>query len=344
LELVLTPFLIAALLAGLYMAWNIGANDVANAMGTSVGSRAITYRQAILIAAIFEFGGAVVFGKHVTETIRKGIVDPSRIASPEVLAFGAFSALLAAGIWLTIATWAKLPVSTTHSIVGAMAGFGIAAQGIGVVNWGKMSKIVASWVVSPIAGALVAFLLFTAMRHLLLKRVEDRQRIERIFGKFQIATACFVAFAHGSNDVANAVGPLAAALTFSQGEAVEVAAKLPVPKWLLAFGGFGIVLGLATWGYRVMGTIGERVTQITPTRGFTAEFSAASVVLANSQIGMPISTTHTLVGSVIGVGLARGIKALNLKIIRDIILSWLATVPFAALVAGITFKVLMYLR
>ena len=343
-DVILTPFFIVALLAGLYMAWNIGANDVANAMGTSVGSRAITYRQAILIAAIFEFGGAVIFGKHVTETIRKGIVDPGYFTSSDVLALGAFAALVAAGIWLTIATWARLPVSTTHSIVGAMAGFGIAAQGLGVVNWGKMSKIVASWIVSPIVGALVAFILFTGMRHFLLKKVDDRQRVERIFGKFQIATACFVAFAHGSNDVANAVGPLAAALTFSQGTAVEVAAKIPVPKWLLAFGGFGIVLGLATWGYRVMGTIGERVTQITPTRGFTAEFSAASVVLANSQIGMPISTTHTLVGCVIGVGLARGIKALNLKIIRDIILSWLATVPFAALVAAITFKVLMYLR
>ena len=339
-----TPFFIAALLAGLYMAWNIGANDVANAMGTSVGSRAITYRQAILIAAIFEFGGAVIFGKQVTETIRKGIVDPSSFTSPDVLALGAFAALLAAGIWLTVATWAKLPVSTTHSIVGAMTGFGIAAQGLGVVNWAKMTKIVASWIVSPIAGAIAAFLLFTCMRYFLLKKIDDRQRVERIFGKFQIMTACFIAFSHGSNDVANAIGPLAAALTFSEGSAVEVAAQLPVPKWLLAFGGLGIVLGLATWGYRVMGTIGERVTQITPTRGFTAEFSAASVVLANSQIGMPISTTHTLVGSVIGVGLARGIKALNLKIIRDIILSWLATVPFAAIVAAITFKVLMYLR
>ena len=343
-ELLLTPFFIAAMLAGLYMAWNIGANDVANAMGTSVGSRAITYRQAVLIAAIFEFGGAVVFGKHVTETIRKGIVDPSRFTSPEVLALGAFTALLAAGIWLTIATWARLPVSTTHSIVGAMAGFGIAAQGFGVVNWGKMGRIVASWIVSPIVGAIVSFLLFSGMRYFLLRRVDDREKVERVFGKFQITTACFIAFAHGSNDVANAVGPLAAALTFSQGTAVEVASKLPVPKWLLAFGGFGIVLGLATWGYRVIGTIGERVTEITPTRGFTAEFSAASVVLANSQIGMPISTTHILVGSVIGVGLARGIKALNLKIIRDIIISWLATVPFAALVAAITFKVLMYMR
>ncbi len=339
-----TFFLIAAGLVGLYMAWNVGANDVANAMGTSVGSKALTYRQAILVAAIFEFSGAFLFGKNVTETIRKGIVDPSGIATPEIIAIGAFSALLGASIWLTIATYAGLPVSTTHSIVGAMIGFGIAAGGTGVVSWNKLLKVVASWIVSPIAGALVALVLFSLMRQFLFKKYPDRDRIERIFGKFQIMTACFVAFSHGSNDVANAIGPLATAITYYGTSSIELASKIPVPKWLLAFGGFGIVLGLATWGYRVIGTIGEKVTEITPTRGFTAEFSTASIVLANSQIGMPISTTHTLVGSVIGVGLARGIKALNLKIIKDIVLSWFATVPFAAIVSGIIFKVIINMR
>jgi PiT family inorganic phosphate transporter len=339
----LTFFVAAVLVVGLYMAWNVGANDVANAMGTSVGSRAITIRQAILIAAIFEFSGAVLFGKHVTDTIRKGIVDPAAITDPHIIALGAFSAILAAGLWITVATWKGLPVSTTHSVVGAMTGFGLAAAGTGVVNWGKMGKIVASWIVSPIAGAIVAFISFSLFRYFVLKNYPDRARIERVFAYFQLMTACFVAFSHGSNDVANAIGPVAAALEFSR-EGATMTSKVPVPIWLLAFGGAGIVVGLATWGYRVMATIGERVTEITPTRGFCAEFATASVVLANSQIGLPISTTHTLVGSVIGVGMARGIKALNLRIIMDIMKSWIATVPIAAIIAGGIFKVLMIVR
>lgn len=328
-------FIVIASAVGFYMAWNIGANDVANAMGTSVGSRALTIKQAVLVAGIFEFLGAFIFGKNVTETIRKGIVDPNAFQSPEIVAIGAFSALLGASIWLTIATYAGLPVSTTHSIIGAMIGFGISAGGLLVVEWTKLLKVVASWVASPIAGALVALILFTLMRHFLFKRYPDEKRIERLFGKFQVLTACFVAFSHGSNDVANAVGPLAAALTYYGSEGIT--AEVAVPAWLLAFGGVGIVIGLATWGYRVIATVGRKVTEITPTRGFTAEFSTASIVLANSQIGMPISTTHTLVGSVMGVGLARGIEALNLKIIRDIILSWFGTVPFAAIVSGMAF-------
>jgi len=242
-----------------------------------------------------------------------------------------------------VATWKGLPVSTTHSVVGAMTGFGLAAAGTGVVNWGKMGKIVASWIVSPIAGAIVAFISFSLFRYFVLKNYPDRARIERVFAYFQLMTACFVAFSHGSNDVANAIGPVAAALEFSR-EGATMTSKVPVPIWLLAFGGAGIVVGLATWGYRVMATIGERVTEITPTRGFCAEFATASVVLANSQIGLPISTTHTLVGSVIGVGMARGIKALNLRIIMDIMKSWIATVPIAAIIAGGIFKVLMIVR
>jgi len=339
----LTLFAAAVLAVGLYMAWNVGANDVANAMGTSVGSRAITIRQAILIAAVFEFSGAVLFGKHVTDTVRKGIVDPAAIADPHVIALGAFSAILAAGLWITFATWKGLPVSTTHSVVGAMTGFGLAAAGLDVVNWAKMGKIVASWVVSPVVGGIVAFISFSLFRHFVIRKYPDRARLERVFAYFQLMTASFVAFAHGSNDVANAIGPVAAALEFSR-EGATVASKVPVPMWLLAFGGAGIVIGLATWGYKVMATIGERVTEITPTRGFCAEFATASVVLANSQIGLPISTTHTLVGSVIGVGMARGIKALNLRIIMDIITSWLATVPIAAVVSGGIFKLLMIVR
>ncbi len=335
----ITFFVLAALAVGFYMAWNIGANDVANSMGTSVGSKAITLRQAVLIAGIFELLGAVFFGKHVTDTVRKGIVDPTSIPDASVVALGAFAALFSAGIWLTIATWKRMPVSTTHSIVGAMAGFGIAAGGFGIVNWDKMGQIAASWVISPLAGAAVAFILFSSMRRFMIARCPDEKKLERVFAYFQLMTASFVAFAHGSNDVANAIGPIAAAITYSQGNA-EIASTVAVPSWLFVFGGVGIVIGLATWGYRVIGTIGERVTEITPTRGFCAEFATASVVLANSQLGIPISTTHVLVGSVIGVGMARGIKALNLRIIGDIMKSWLATVPIAAVISAVMFKVL----
>jgi len=333
------PFIIATLIVGFYMAWNIGANDVANSMGTSVGSKALTLRKAVIIAGIMEFSGATLFGKPVTETIRKGIVDPTLIGNPKILAIGAFSALLASGLWLTMATWAKLPVSTTHSIVGGMVGFGIATIGFSGVSWHVMFKIVASWIISPIVGAVVAYTIFSLLRKFLLEKVEDLNKVERVFAYFQLLTAAYVAFAHGSNDVANAIGPVATALSVSKGG--EVSTKVAIPQWLLVYGGVGIVIGLATWGYRVIDTIGKRVTEITPTRGFSAEFATASVVLANSYIGMPISTTHTLVGSVIGVGFARGIEALDLRVIYRIILSWIATVPIAAFFSIIIFKLIM---
>lgn len=340
----ITLLIAAVLFVGFYMAWNIGANDVANAMGTSVGSKALTLRRAILVAAVFEFLGAFFFGKHVAETIRKGIVDPIQLEAslpdPSFIAYGALAALIGASLWLNFASYMKWPVSTTHSIVGGMIGFGIAAGGLAIVNWPKMGQIAMSWVVSPVAGAFVAFIVFSLFRLLVIKKYPDRNRLERIFLYFQIMTACFVAFAHGSNDVANAIGPIATALTYAGG-ASEFATKVGVPTWLLAFGGVGIIVGLATWGYRVMGTIGEKVTALTPTRGFCAEFSTASVVVANSQLGLPISTTHVLVGSVIGVGLARGLKALNLRIIKDIFFSWIATVPIVAVISGITYKILI---
>ncbi len=332
-------FVIATLVVGFYMAWNIGANDVANSMGTSVGSRALTLRKAVIIAGIMEFSGSVLFGKHVTETIRKGIVDPTLIGNPKILAIGAFSALLASGMWLTLSTWAKLPVSTTHSIVGGMAGFGIATIGFSEVKWHVMFKIVASWIISPIVGGIAAFIIFSLLRKFVLEKIDDLGKVERAFAYFQLLTAAYVAFAHGSNDVANAIGPVAAALSYSHGG--EITTKVAIPKWLLVYGGAGIVVGLATWGYRVIETIGKRVTEITPTRGFSAEFATASVVLANSYIGMPISTTHTLVGSVIGVGFARGIKALDLKVIYRIILSWIATVPIVAIISIAIFKLIM---
>ncbi len=388
-----------ALLAGFYMAWNIGANDVANAMGTSVGSKAVTLKKAILIAAIFEFTGAFFVGSHVTSTISKGIVDPMLFKSvPQEFVLGMLASLLAASIWLQVATYLGWPVSTTHSIVGAVVGFGIVSKGLSAIEWGKLITIVLSWIISPICGAVISYLMFrwvtkyilateypaaatrkyapflvgmvafiitlsVVYKGLKLKlplpeaiivafavavvvglfvkflvfgvqrspRGAMRERLletEELFKYLQLATACFMAFAHGANDVANATGPMAGIFTtITKGIVVS---KAYVPAWILFLGGMGIVVGLATWGYRVIETVGKRITHITPSRGFCAEFGCATTVLVCSKLGLPISTTHTLVGSVIGVGMARGLEALNLKVIRQIVNSWIITIPFTA--------------
>ncbi len=390
------------------MTWGIGANDVANAMGTSVGSGAITIKTAILIAAIFEFAGAGIAGGHVTKTIRKGIVDPTPIADqPEILVMGMLAALLAAGCWLAIASTRGWPVSTTHSIVGALVGFAIAAIGFDAVQWGKIGQIVASWVVSPLLGGGIAFALmisiqrlifnadrpfesavrwgpayvflvgftislvtlFKGLKHLkvdlsvpmsflvatliglviaavgaaLIRRVEvDSEAdktfhfasVERVFAPMIIFTACAMAFAHGSNDVANGIGPLAAVYSLVQSGG-ELAQKSDMPLWILVIGGGGIVLGLATYGYRVMMTIGTQITDLTPTRGFCATLAAAITVVLASRTAMPVSTTHIAVGAVMGVGLARGIAALNLQVIRSIFVSWVITLPAGGALAAV---------
>lgn len=397
----LTVFLALAIALGLFMAWNIGANDVANAMGTSVGSGALTLRQAILVAGVFEFAGAVLVGAHVTETIKGGIIPPEPfVAEPQVFMYGMASALAGAAVWLLIATVLGLPVSTTHSIVGAVVGFGVVALGWGQVEWGTMVPIVLSWIVSPLCGAGLAFLTFSFIRrkiiladrpyeatvqwapHLValvgftlalsilykgLKNLNldlpfsvagplcllfggllglgmriwlsrrpapegfSATSVERMFAGMQIVTACYVAFAHGANDVANAIGPVAAIVQVWQDGAM--AADAPVPFWVLVTGGAGIIVGLATYGYKVIATVGHKITSMTPTRGFSAEFGAATTVLLASRLGLPISTTHTLVGAVIGVGLARGLAALNLRVIRNIAYSWVITIPASAVVA-----------
>jgi PiT family inorganic phosphate transporter len=396
-----TVFLAVAVALGLFMAWNIGANDVANAMGTSVGSGALTLRQAILVAAVFEFGGAVLVGAHVTETIKGGIIPPEPFAAdPQVFMYGMASALAGAAAWLLIATVLGLPVSTTHSIVGAVVGFGLVTVGWAEVQWHTLGPIVISWVVSPLCGALLAFLTFSFIRrniilsdepyaatvqwapHLiavvgftlglsvlykglanlnldlpfsvagpvclliggtlgLAMRVWLSRRhvpdgfsvtsVERLFAGLQIVTASYVAFAHGANDVANAIGPMAAIIQVWQEG--SMAAKAAVPIWVLAIGGMGIVVGLATYGYKVIQTVGHKITSMTPTRGFSAEFGTATTVLLASRLGLPISTTHTLIGAVIGVGLARGLAALNLRVIRNIAYSWVITLPASAVVA-----------
>jgi PiT family inorganic phosphate transporter len=412
-----TIILVVAVLGGLYMAWTIGANDVANAMGTSVGSGALTLVAAIVVAGVLEFAGAVLIGSHVTETISKGIIDitlfdPSGALGkdgPLTLALGMLAALIGAALWLHLATHLGLPVSTTHSIVGAVIGVGVVSFGFGGVHWGVLGGIVASWLVSPLLGGLLSFLSFFAIRRLILRNpdpvgatkriapylvgivigvmvlsfiykvlsnrtavppfvlalilaalagfvagvvtafllrgsrlangVSPYDYVERTFAYLQIGTACFVAFAHGANDVANAVGPLAAVVSLARSGFTEVAATIGVPFWVLVLGGGGIVLGVATYGYKVIATIGREITEITPTRGFCAEFGAATTVLVASSLGLPISTTHTLVGGVIGIGFAQGIGALNMGMVRSIANSWVATVPVSAGVAALLFSI-----
>ncbi len=410
-----------AAILGLYMAWNIGANDVANSMADAVGSRALSIKQAVILAGICEFAGAVLVGAHVTDTVRKGIVDPSVLAnlpgmSPvdaaALLIIGMTVSLLSAAIWLNYSSWAGMPVSTTHSIVGAVAGFGIISAGYQAVNWGKMGQIVASWFISPIAGAAMAFLLFKfisrailgqhrpvraakkyvpyivfmviavvtlatiykGLKHVIggvewmcgwtsfiiagvlstagallsrkfinnylegkddLKISDQLDEVERVFSPLVVVSSCSVAFAHGANDVANAVGPLAAIVNIAQ--TGNVAMKVGVPFWVLALGGTGIVLGLATYGYRVMATVGTKITEITPSRGVAADIAATTVVLVCTRMKLPISTTHTLVGAILGIGLARGLGGIDSTITKKIFGSWFITVPAAAILSMIMF-------
>ncbi|MEA3292214.1 MAG: inorganic phosphate transporter [Pseudomonadota bacterium] len=405
-----TIFMVLAILFGAYMTWGIGANDVANAMGTSVGSGAITIKQAIIIAAVFEFAGAFIAGGNVTKTIRKGIIDPSSIIDkPEILVYGMLAALLAAATWLLIASTKGWPVSTTHSIVGALVGFAIAGIGMDAVQWGKIGQIAASWVVSPMLGGMIAFLLMLSIRRLILstdhpfesakrwgpgyvflvgfiislvtmfkglkhlnidlsvggsfgvavgfgvftaiiswfliQKIEvdpeaDRDfhfaSVEKVFTPMMLFTAAAMAFAHGSNDVANGIGPLAAVVSIIQSGG-EVAQKSALPLWILVLGGIGIVVGLGTMGYRVMQTIGSSITQLTPSRGFCATLAAAATVVLASRTGLPVSTTHIAVGGVIGVGLARGIGAIDLRVIGGIVTSWLVTLPVGGILAALFF-------
>lgn len=416
------------LLLGFYMAWNIGANDVANAMGTSVGSGALTIRQAVLTAAVLEFSGALLMGKHVTSTMQNGILVANVFQGKDMLLFaGLLSSLGAAGTWLQVASYFGWPVSTTHCIVGSLVGFGLAYGGANAVFWSSLARVASSWVVSPVMGAAMSFLVYKCIRrfvysaenpglaaaaaapiavfvgvtaisfvafplsnifpvaviqalaagtagafmvhrvikrqlgHLLAKATSSENKpneehppqhknigllsdiagpkgtqleiVYGVFGYMQILSACFMSFAHGGNDVSNAIGPLAAALTILQGGATG--AEIVIPMDILAWGGFGIVAGLMMWGYRVMATIGKKITELTPTRGFAAEFAAASVVLLASKLGLPISATHTLVGAVMGVGFARGLNNVRAETVREIVTSWAVTIPVGALLAVI---------
>ena len=397
--------LIIGYIFGFYMAWNIGANDVANSMASAVGAKAITIRQAVFIAGVLNVLGAVFIGSHVTNTIRKGIVSTDIMADPQVALIGALAALLAAALWVSFATWKSLPVSTTHSIVGAMIGFGIMAGGFAVINWSKLAAVVLSWVISPVFSLIIAFVMFKIIVKAILaaKRSFDRalklspafiglavfiivlsflfktplgkklaidswtallvafifaillgyagmvllrrfipmnvsRDAEEVFRKIQIGTSCYVALAQGANDVANAIGPLAG--IYFLVNTGSVGSQVPVPAFLLLFGGVGIACGISMAGYRVMDTIGTKITSLTNTRGFSVDFAAASTVLLASKFGLPVSTTHAAVGGVLGVGLAGGIEAVNFRIVFQIMIYWILTVPAAAATSMIIFKIL----
>ncbi len=382
------------------MAWNIGANDVANAMGTSVGSRSLTFVQAIFIAAIFEFLGVILVGGEVSSTIQGKVIDVTIFEGREIdLMLGMMSALLASGLWLSFATLQGLPNSTTHAIIGGLLGFGLIAGGVEIIKWSTIWNIALSWVISPIAGGVIAYLVFlfilraiirtpdphkalvrmvpvilfvfffilslslfykglknlqielntptvliigtavgliaALIGYIVLPRIvklggmgHSRRQVEKVFSTLQIMTACYMAFAHGANDVANAIGPLAAAVNIANDGIGGLTGEIPI--WVLAIGGIGIVSGLAMLGYKVMATVGHSITGISPTRGFAAAFAAATTVLVCSKLGLPVSTTHVLVGAVIGIGLLRGLQSVNIAVVKQIFSSWLITVPLSA--------------
>jgi len=402
--------IILAIVFGVFMAWGIGANDVANAMGTSVGSGAVTIKQAIIIAVIFEFSGAILAGGEVTATIRKGILDAALFTNdPHLLVYGMMASLLAAGSWLLIASSFGWPVSTTHSIVGAIVGFGAVGVGVDAVAWGKVIKIVISWIASPVLAGIISFTLFRSLQNLIIDTQDPFNNakkyvpyymflvgfvvslvtifkglkhvglsfststsyllslgfgllvaiigtlmirnihlnpdenidfhftsMERVFAVLMIITAAAMAFAHGSNDVANAIGPLAAIYSVIESGGA-IGSKSALPLWILLVGGAGIVVGLVTYGHRVIATIGTGITQLTPSRGFAATLAAAATVVIASGTGIPVSTTQVLVGAVLGVGLARGMAALDTRVINRIFLSWIVTLPAGALMSILFF-------
>jgi PiT family inorganic phosphate transporter len=400
-------FFYLSLGAGFMMAFNLGANDVANSMASAVGAKAISVRQAVFIAGILNFVGAVFLGSHVTATVSKGIINPTSISDPKIIMIGMFAALLAAGIWVFIATLTSLPVSSTHSIVGAIMGFGMVAGGADVVNWLKMGGIVLSWIISPFFASAIGYFVFTSIRKKILYKKhfiqqakkwapfwialtvalimlsflyktpvgkdlnlpwavslliaagvagavyclawwivsrlvrdaeEGPETVETVFRKMQVGTSCYVALSQGANDVANAIGPVAAIYLISREH--QLLAQADVPMSMLILGGVGIAVGIGLLGHKVMATVGGRITQLTNTRGFAVDFGAASTVLVASNMGLPVSTTHAAVGAVVGVGMARGFRAVDFRVLGKIVLYWVLTVPIAAVTSIVIFELL----
>ncbi len=403
-------FFYLAIGAGFLKAFNLGANDVANSMASAVGASAITVRQAVLIAGVLNFVGAVFLGSQVTATISKGIINASAIGDPKLIMIGMFASLLAAALWVLVATLTALPVSSTHSIVGAIMGFGLAAGGFSMVNWAVIGAIVLSWFISPFFSATIAYLIFTHIRRFILftkhfvvqarkwapfwtaltvalvglsflfktplgkalhlpwystlalilalalltwlaARValqrmvvnpeEGAEAVERVFRKLQVGTSCYVALSQGANDVANAIGPVAAIYLIAKHQVMPEQAQ--VPMFILVLGGIGIAVGIMTLGHKVMSTVGEKITTLTNTRGFAVDFSAASTVLLASKMGLPVSTTHAAVGGVVGVGLARGFGAVDFRVLGKIVIYWLLTVPAAALTSILLYVIIKFI-
>ncbi len=389
--------LIIAVVVGLYSAINIGANDVANSMATSVASKALTIKKAVVVAGIFDMLGAILVGAHVANTIRKGLVDPLEfVDTPELFVYGMLAAVLGSALWVNIATYFKLPVSTTHSIIGGVLGFGLVSVGAAGIHWNVVLLVALSWIISPVFGGIIAFTIFSIIKkfilsaetpiertkrigpyltgmvafilslsiiykglknlhldldfleafvisfffgllgylagYFILKRYKEKdsdpyQQVEQMANPLQVISACFQAFSHGANDVANAIGPVAAIFAVLQTSKVEM--SVGIPLWILLMGGGGLAFGVYVWGYRVMDTVGHKITTITPTRGFSAEFGTATTVLICSRLGMPVSTTHVAIGNILGVGLARGISAINLNVIKSIFSAWAISLPAA---------------
>ena len=404
----MTLLLVIAVAVGFYKAWNIGANDVANGMAMVVGSGTLTLRRAIVMASVFEFLGAFLVGGNVTETIKGGIIPMQQfVADPMIFGIGMLSVALSSAIWLNIATLMSRPISVTQATIGGIIGFALVSPvgGPGCVQWSHLGSIALTWVISPLTGAVAAYVVFRCVVRFVLKsrhpvhmaktaapaglaatvgilflsatykglpkitidlplgylllitaalvavtfliarwavhrymrearvRLRDRYTVvESWFGRLQVVTACYMSFAHGANDVASAIGPLAGSMQAFSGQALSGHAS--VSPWLMAFGGAGIVIGLATMGYKVISTLGRRITEITPTRGFSADFATASTVLVCSKLGLPISTTFVMVGAITGVGFARGIASLDLRVIRQILSSWLVTIPISAILSA----------
>lgn len=402
-------FLILSVIAGFLMAFNLGANDVANAMASAVGARAITVKQAIYIAGILNFIGAVFFGSHVTATISKGIINPQFISDPKIIMIGMFASLLSAALWVFVATLTALPVSSTHSIIGSILGFGLVAGGPNVVNWKVLGNVVLSWIISPFFAATISFIVFTLIRRNILMRkefikhaifwvpiwivitcalvilsffyktpfgkklglplsvsitivialgviiylvsrywvkkfVKDVEEgahvVEEVFKKIQIGTSCYVAMSQGANDVANAIGPVVAVYSIAKYHALLP--KVEIPMFFLALGGLGIASGIMLFGRNVITTVGEKITTLTNTRGFSVDFGAATTVLLASNLGMPVSTTHSAVGGVVGVGIARGFSAVDFGVLIKIVIYWVLTVPIAAFTSILIFQLMRW--
>jgi PiT family inorganic phosphate transporter len=413
-----TIMIIIAFLS-LYVAFNLGANDVANAMGTSVGSKAVTFKQAIIIAGILEFTGAVLFGHGVTETLGTKIAHPDLfIATPQTLALGMVTVLISAGVWLQIATALGLPVSSSHAVVGAIAGFTWVALGIEAIDWSSIGLITIGWVLTPMISAIIAAFFYVFIQHWILSQPDPRLQLqewipwlsttllsifgvivlpsltqpltnfliekvgfkipahdipiftgaaaaiglilyswrklnspitnhqspitnptEQLFGRFQLLSACFVAFAHGSNDVGNAIAPLAVISYINQTHSVPNNG-ITIPLWITILGGVGIVAGLAIWGKKVIATIAENIISLQPSSGFCAELATATTILLASRLGLPVSTSHALVGGVVGIGLVQNLKSIRFQTLQGIATAWVITVPISAVISAIIFSII----